>query len=44
MAGGPGSAPVLPPAVVAFHRDRGRASLIDQAVPRAFRSRAPPRT
>jgi hypothetical protein len=44
MAGGPGSAPVLPPAVVAFHRDPGRASLIDQGVPRAFRSRAPPRT
>jgi hypothetical protein len=43
MAGGHGSAPVLPPAIVAFHRDPGRASLIDQAVPRAFRSRAPPR-
>lgn len=44
MAGGPGSAPVLPAALVAFHRDPGRASLVDQAVPRAFRSRAPPRS
>jgi hypothetical protein len=44
MAGGPGSAPVLPAAIVAFHRDLGRASLVDQAVPRAFRSRAPPRS
>jgi hypothetical protein len=43
MAGGHGSAPVLPAAIVAFHRDLGRASLVDQAVPRAFRSRAPPR-
>lgn len=44
MAGGPGTAPVVPAAVVAFHRDPGRASLVDQAVPRAFRSRAPPRS
>jgi hypothetical protein len=43
MAGGPGSAPALPAAVVAFQRDHRRASLVDRTVPRAFRSRAPPR-
>jgi hypothetical protein len=44
MAGGPGSAPLLPAAIVAFDRDLGRASLVDQAVRRAFRPRAPPRS
>ena len=43
MAGGPGTMSVLPPAVVAFLVVSAIVSLIERAVPRAFRSRAPPR-
>ena len=43
MAGGPGTMSVLPPAIVAFLVVSAIVSLIERAVPRAFRSRAPPR-
>lgn len=43
MAGGPGTAPVLPPAIFAFLAVFAIVSLIERTVPRAFRSRAPPR-
>jgi hypothetical protein len=43
MAGGPGTMPVLPPPVLAYLVDVADASLVDRAIPRAFRSRAPPR-
>jgi len=43
MAGGPGTMPVLPPSVVAFLVVSAIVSLVARAVPRAFRSRAPPR-
>ena len=43
MAGGPGTMPVLPAPVVAFLVVPAILSLIERAVPSAFRSRAPPR-
>jgi hypothetical protein len=43
MAGGPGTMPVLPPPVLAYLVDVADVSLVDRAVPSAFRSRAPPR-
>lgn len=43
MAGGPGTAPVLPAPVVAFLVVAAFVSLVERSVPRAFRSRAPPR-
>jgi hypothetical protein len=43
MAGGPGTAPVLPSLIVAFMLIAAIVSLIERAVPRAFLSRAPPR-
>ena len=43
MAGGPGTTPVLPAPVVAFLVVAAIVSLVERPVPRAFRSRAPPR-
>lgn len=42
MSGGPGTLPLLPPAVAAFLVVFSLCSLIERRTPRAFRSRAPP--
>jgi len=42
MSGGPGTLPLLPPAVAAFLVAISIVSLIGRRAPRAFRSRAPP--
>jgi hypothetical protein len=43
IAGGPGTAPVLPAPIVAFLVVTAIPSLVERSVPSAFHSRAPPR-
>ncbi len=42
MSGGPGTLPLLPPAIAAFLVVFSLVSLIERRAPRVFRSRAPP--